>query len=135
MIRVLVLIVKVSVWCQIKLVAFCGLLPIQKPLLCATFANVAPNLAHASRDVWYGRAAFQVARAVIQELSANDMAQQHLRTVRRRAAKVRKAQDELAEAILRAHAEGESLRDIAEFAGWPYSRVYRLVEERRRQAE
>jgi DNA-directed RNA polymerase specialized sigma24 family protein len=63
------------------------------------------------------------------------MAQSDLRRIRTKAARLRKAEQELADAILQAHAAGESYRDIAPFAGLNYSRVYQLARARRRELD
>lgn len=59
------------------------------------------------------------------------MAQADLRRVARAAARIEKARAELAQAILRAHESGESLRDIAPYAHLSYSRVHDLLREAR----
>lgn len=63
------------------------------------------------------------------------MSQKDLRRVRVVAAKLQRAELELADAILKAHDAGESYRDIAPWAGLPYSRVYRMATDRRRQRD
>jgi hypothetical protein len=63
------------------------------------------------------------------------VAQQDLRKVRRAATRVAKAHEALAAAILAAQDSGESLRDIATYAGLGYSRVYELAREARRRRE
>jgi DNA-directed RNA polymerase specialized sigma24 family protein len=60
------------------------------------------------------------------------MAQRDLRRVRRQAEKLERAQAELRDAILQAHRSGESVRDIAPFAGMSPSRVHDLLKEARR---
>jgi DNA-directed RNA polymerase specialized sigma24 family protein len=61
------------------------------------------------------------------------VAQSDLRRVQRAARKVNKAREELAQAVLAAQESGESLRDIAPYAGLSYSRVYELVREARKR--
>jgi hypothetical protein len=63
------------------------------------------------------------------------VAQADLRRVARAAARIEKARAELAQAILLAHESGESLRDIAPYAGLSYSRVHDLLAEARRARE
>jgi hypothetical protein len=60
------------------------------------------------------------------------MAQKDLRRVRAAAAKVEAAQTGLREAILAANESGESVRDIAPYAGLKFSRVHDLLQEARR---
>jgi hypothetical protein len=60
------------------------------------------------------------------------MAQKDLRRVQRLAGKVQQARAELRDAILAAHRSGESVRDIAPFAGMSPSRVFELLKEARR---
>lgn len=57
------------------------------------------------------------------------MAQKDLRRVRRAAGRLETARVELREAILAAHKSGESVRDIAPYAGVSASRVYDLLRE------
>lgn len=63
------------------------------------------------------------------------MARRDLQRVQRAAAKVDKAREQLAWAILLAHRSGESLRDIAPYAGLSYSRVHDLLAEAREREE
>jgi DNA-directed RNA polymerase specialized sigma24 family protein len=64
------------------------------------------------------------------------MAQSHLRNVARAAARLEAAREDLARAILAAQTSGESLRDIAPYAGVSYTRVHQIVREaRQREAE
>lgn len=65
----------------------------------------------------------------------SEMSRRDLRRVERAAAKVGKARLELGDAILAAQESGESLRDIAPFAGLSYSRVHELVQEARKRRE
>ena len=58
-----------------------------------------------------------------------DMAQRDLRRVRARARQLGKAKDELADAILRANESGESVRDIAPYAGRSPARTHDLLKE------
>jgi hypothetical protein len=60
------------------------------------------------------------------------MAQKDLRRVQRLARKALLAKAELRDAILVAHRAGESIRDIAPFAGMSPSRVYELLKEAKR---
>jgi len=57
------------------------------------------------------------------------MAQRDLRRVQTRAQQLEKARQALRDAILQAHASGESVRDIAPYAGLSPSRVYELLKE------
>jgi DNA-directed RNA polymerase specialized sigma24 family protein len=57
------------------------------------------------------------------------MAQRDLRRVRQRADKLEQARVALRDAILQASLSGESVRDIAPFAGISPSRVYELLRE------
>jgi len=57
------------------------------------------------------------------------MAQRDLRRVRSAAKRLEKARGELRDAILVARRSGESVRDIAPFAGLSPSRVQELVKE------
>ena len=57
------------------------------------------------------------------------MAQRDLRRVATRARQLEKARIELRDAILTAHASGESVRDIAPHAGLSPSRVFELLKE------
>jgi len=58
-----------------------------------------------------------------------NMAQRDLRRVATRAAQLEKARVQLREAIRRAHESGESVRDIAPYAGLSPSRVFDLLKE------
>ena len=58
------------------------------------------------------------------------MAQKHLRAVRTAAGGVDKAREKLRLAIVAAHESGESIRDIAAFAGLSPSRVHELLREK-----
>jgi len=58
-----------------------------------------------------------------------NMAQRDLRRVATRAAQLERARVELREAIRRAHESGESVRDIAPYAGLSPSRVFDLLKE------
>jgi DNA-directed RNA polymerase specialized sigma24 family protein len=60
------------------------------------------------------------------------MAQKDLRRVQRVAAKMARAKQELRDAILAAYKSGESVRDIAPFAGVSPSRVHELLKEAQR---
>jgi hypothetical protein len=57
------------------------------------------------------------------------MAQRDLKRVRRHADKLARAREELGVAILAAHRSGESVRDIAPYAGISPSRVFELLKE------
>jgi hypothetical protein len=57
------------------------------------------------------------------------MAQRDLKRVRRQAEKLGRARAELGDAILAAHRSGESVRDIAPYAGMSSSRVFELLKE------
>lgn len=59
------------------------------------------------------------------------MSQRDLRRVRTRATQLERARAQLRDAILRAHQSGESIRDIAPFAGMSPSRVHELLAEAR----
>lgn len=61
------------------------------------------------------------------------MAQSHLRKVARAKEKLEKARLELEQAVLAAQDSGESLRDIAPFAGMTYTRVHELVRRARQR--
>lgn len=63
------------------------------------------------------------------------MAQRDLKRVRQVVERKRRLRKELAGAILAAHESGESIRDIAEFAGLSSSRVFELLNEARCAAE
>ena len=64
------------------------------------------------------------------------MAQKDLRRVRAEAAKVRNAEQRLRASIVAAQQSGESIRDIAPFAGLSPARVHQILrEEQRRQDE
>ena len=56
------------------------------------------------------------------------MAQADLRRVARAARAVDAARDELTQAIVAARASGETLRDIAAFAGISYQRVDQILK-------
>ena len=58
-----------------------------------------------------------------------NMAQRDLRRVATRAQQLERARVELRDAILRAHESGESVRDIAPYAGLSPSRVFELLKE------
>jgi hypothetical protein len=58
-----------------------------------------------------------------------NMAQRDLRRVATRAAQLEKARVELRDAIRQAHESGESVRDIAPYAGLSPSRVFELLRE------
>jgi len=58
-----------------------------------------------------------------------NMAQRDLRRVATRAAQLERARVELREAIRRPHESGESVRDIAPYAGLSPSRVFDLLKE------
>jgi hypothetical protein len=57
------------------------------------------------------------------------MAGRDLRHVRSKAQAVKRAEQELADAILRAVESGESFRDIAPYAGLSSSRVHQLAQQ------
>lgn len=59
------------------------------------------------------------------------MAQSHLRKVARARAKLDKARLELERAVLQAQESGESLRDIAPYAGMTHTRVLELLRKAR----
>ena len=61
------------------------------------------------------------------------MAQKDLRRVRTAAAKIKRAERELHQAILQAVESGETYRDIAPYAGLSYARVHQIVREQRRE--
>lgn len=56
-----------------------------------------------------------------------DMAQADLRRIARIVAKIAECQDELREAIIAAHASGETYRDIARAAGLSHQRVWQIA--------
>jgi hypothetical protein len=58
-----------------------------------------------------------------------NMAQRDLRRVATRAAQLERARVELRDAIRQAHESGESVRDIAPYAGLSPSRVFELLRE------
>jgi len=60
------------------------------------------------------------------------MAQRDLRRVQRAAAKLERSRLELRNAILAAQRSGESIRDIAPFAGVSASRVHEMLREAQR---
>lgn len=62
------------------------------------------------------------------------MAQRDLRRVQRLAGRLEDARVALREAILAAHDSGESIRDIAPYAGMSPSRVHELLVEAREAA-
>ena len=62
------------------------------------------------------------------------MAQRDLRRIQRLAARLEQARVELRDAILAAHDSGESIRDIAPYAGMSPSRVHELLAEARQAA-
>lgn len=64
-----------------------------------------------------------------------NMARRDLRRVESAARKVKQAREALGLAIVAAQDSGESLRDIAPFAGLSYSRVYELAREARERQE
>ena len=57
------------------------------------------------------------------------MAQKDLRRVRSEAAKVKAAEQRLRASIVAAQASGESIRDIAPFAGLSPSRIHQILRE------
>lgn len=57
------------------------------------------------------------------------MAQRDLRRVRRAAERLESARQQLREAIRQASLSGESVRDIAPYAGLSPSRVYEMLRE------
>ena len=57
------------------------------------------------------------------------MAQRDLRRVRSRAEQLEQARQALRDAVMQAHASGESVRDIAPYAALSPSRVYELLKE------
>lgn len=59
------------------------------------------------------------------------MAQRDLRKVQRLAARLEQDRVALRDAILAAHESGESIRDIAPYAGMSPSRVHELLAEAR----
>jgi len=59
------------------------------------------------------------------------MAQRDLREIRRLAGRLEQARAELRDAIVAAHQSGESIRDIAPYAGMSPSRVHALLIEGR----
>jgi helix-turn-helix protein len=61
------------------------------------------------------------------------VAQRDLRRVRQKAEKIEKAREELELAILAAVASGESLRDIAPYAGISYSHLHKIIQEAQRR--
>jgi len=63
------------------------------------------------------------------------MAQSHLRNVRKAAERLEKARQAFADAILAAQDSGESLRDIAPYAGLAYTRVYEIARDARKERE
>jgi len=63
------------------------------------------------------------------------MAQRDLRHVRTKANAVQRATRDLAEAILRASEAGESVRDIAPYAGLSPSRVHQLLQQARERRD
>lgn len=62
------------------------------------------------------------------------MAQRDLRKVQRCAVRLERERRELRDAILAAHESGESVRDIAPYAGVSPSRVHELLVEAREAA-
>jgi len=63
------------------------------------------------------------------------LAQRDLRRVRTAADKVEKAQDVLRRAIVLAQQSGETVRDIAPYAGLSPSRIHQILREERRRQE
>jgi DNA-directed RNA polymerase specialized sigma24 family protein len=63
------------------------------------------------------------------------VAQRDLRRVQTKARAVKRAEQELHEAILAAVESGESYRDIAPYAGLSSSRVYQIVQEAKRDTQ
>jgi len=61
------------------------------------------------------------------------MAQKHLRKVKAEAAKVTRAQDGLRRAIVAAQQSGESIRDIAPYAGVSTSKIHEILREAARR--
>ena len=60
------------------------------------------------------------------------MSQRDLRKVRTAAGNVQKAEQRLRAAIVAAHRSGESIRDIAPFAGLSPSRIHQILREEKR---
>ena len=63
------------------------------------------------------------------------MAQRDLRRVKRAAERVEAARDELARAIVAAVESGETLRDIAPYAGIAHSRLHEIVRRERERGK
>jgi DNA-directed RNA polymerase specialized sigma24 family protein len=63
------------------------------------------------------------------------VAQRDLRRVQRLAGRLEEARVALRDAILAAHESGESVRDIAPYAGMSPSRVHELLVEAREAAD
>jgi hypothetical protein len=57
------------------------------------------------------------------------VAQKHLKAVQQAAEQLAAARERLADRVLAAHRSGESLRDIAPYAGLSRSRVHELLRE------
>lgn len=63
------------------------------------------------------------------------MAQSHLRNVKKAADRLEAARKAFAEAILAAQESGESVRDIAPYAGVAYTRVYEIARDARKRRD
>jgi DNA-directed RNA polymerase specialized sigma24 family protein len=61
------------------------------------------------------------------------MAQRDLRRVKKVADQIEQAREALARAVLAAQESGETLRDIAPYAGLSTSRVHEMIREARKQ--